>query len=167
MSTTFSDARVGNGVDVHAFATRDGGPLILGGVIIPEERRLRGHSDADVLAHAISDALLGAGGLGDLGRVFGVDDPDLIDADSMLLLDRVVAEVDAAGFAVGNVDATIIAERPRLGRYLPAMRDNLADALAVDSTMVSVKATTTDGLGVIGRGEGIAATAVCLLSPAH
>ncbi len=165
-------ARVGTGLDVHRFASTGAGtavsdatsrPLVLCGVGIADGPPLAGHSDADVGAHAVADALLGASALGDLGSVFGVDHPDVSGADSMGLLRRVVADVAAAGWAAGNVDLTLVAQRPRLAGYREAMRANLAAALHLDIEAVSVKFTTTDRLGTIGRGEGIAAWCSCLL----
>lgn len=157
--------RVGNGIDVHPFV--DGGvsdrPLVLAGVTIPDAPGLRGHSDADVVAHAVADALLGAAALGDLGARFGVDRPEVADADSLELLADVVAEVTARGHEVGNLDVTVLAQRPRLAAHREPMRANLAAALGVEIDRVSVKATTTDRLGTIGRGEGIATWATVLL----
>jgi len=153
--------RVGTGFDVHPFAP--GRRLMLGGVEVPHEAGLAGHSDADVLLHAIMDALLGAAALGDIGQHFPSDDPRWDDADSRDLLRRVAAMVRQAGHAVANIDATVIAERPRIAPHVEAMRRAVAGAAGVDVERVSVKATTTDGLGANGRGEGIAALAVALL----
>jgi 2-C-methyl-D-erythritol 2,4-cyclodiphosphate synthase len=153
--------RVGQGFDVHPLAA--GRPLILGGVRIEHPRGLAGHSDADVLAHAVSDALLGAAGLGDLGQHFPPGDPRYAGADSLALLGSVVALVTGAGWRIANVDATVIAERPRLLPHVPAMRANLAKILGVAVDDVSVKAKTADKLGALGREEGIAAQAVALL----
>jgi len=153
--------RVGIGFDVHPFAS--GRRLMLGGVEVPHEAGLAGHSDGDVLLHAIMDALLGAAALGDIGQHFPSDDPQWKDADSRDLLRRVAAMVREAGHAVANIDATVIAERPRIAPHVEAMRRAVAGAASVDVERVSVKATTTDGLGAIGRGEGIAALAVALL----
>lgn len=150
-----SSLRIGSGLDVHAFADDDR-PLVLGGVEVSATDGLAGHSDADVVAHAVADALLGALALGDLGSFFGVDTPDLAGADSMRLLAGVVAAVRQRGWGVGNVDATVVAQRPRIGEHVPAIRAGLATAMEVDIDAVSVKATTTDRLGTIGRGEGIA-----------
>lgn len=160
--------RIGSGFDVHPFASDDdaGRPLVLGGHVVATTDGLAGHSDADVLAHAVADALLGALALGDLGSFFGVDTPDLDGADSMQLLARVVAALRDRHHVVGNVDATVVAQRPRIGPHVPAIRANLADVLAVDLDDVSVKATTTDGLGSIGRGEGIACWATVVVLPA-
>ena len=159
--------RVGSGVDVHAFgpATQDA-TVVLAGVTIPSDAPLEGHSDADVVAHAVIDALLGAAGLGDIGERFGVDEPATRGADSLALLAEVVRDVARAGWRVGNVDITVVAARPRVGPHRAAMRARLAGVLGVDPGAVSVKATTTDGLGSIGRGEGVAAWAVALLGPA-
>lgn len=156
--------RVGIGYDVHPFAP--GRPLVLGGVVVPHDRGLAGHSDADALAHAVADALLGALALGDLGAHFPDDDPAFRGADSMALLARVRALVAGRGWTVGNVDATVVAEQPRLAPHVAAMRQALATALAVDPSEVSVKATRHEGLGAFGRGEGLAAMAVVLLTQA-
>jgi 2-C-methyl-D-erythritol 2,4-cyclodiphosphate synthase len=153
--------RVGLGLDVHPFGDDPDRPLVLAGVHVPGAPGLAGHSDADVAAHAVADALLGACALGDLGSRFGVDRPAVAGADSLRLLAEVVADVEAAGYEVGNVDVTIVAQRPRLAAHRDAMRANLAGVLRVDVADVSVKATTTDRLGTIGRGEGIAAHATC------
>lgn len=153
--------RVGHGWDVHALA--DGRRLVLGGVEIPWQRGLAGHSDADVLAHAVSDALLGAAGLGDIGRHFPDDDPRWEGSDSLELLARVLARVREAGYRVGNVDVTVRAEAPRLAPHVEGMRKNLAGVLDVPETCISVKATTGEGMGPVGRGEGIVAEAVALL----
>ena len=153
--------RIGHGYDVHALT--EGRDLILGGVKIPYERGLMGHSDADVLAHAISDALLGAAALGDIGVLFPDNDPQYKGADSLKLLSAVVAAVRRKGYAVGNIDATIIAQRPKLRPYIDDMRRNLASACNIDLDCISVKATTEEHLGFTGRGEGISAHAVCLL----
>jgi len=156
--------RVGQGVDTHAFSDVPR-PLVLGGVLVDDEAGLAGHSDADVLAHAVADALLGGAALGDLGSRFGVDDPALAGADSLELLRSVVADLAAAGWGPGNVDATLVARRPRLAPHRDAMRAGLAGALGLDVGAVSVKATTSDGLGATGRGEGITCLAVVLLVP--
>lgn len=153
--------RVGNGIDVHAFG-EDAGPLVLAGVTIPDGPGLVGHSDADVVAHAVADALLGAAALGDLGSRFGTDDPALAGADSMTLLGDVLEAVGPYR-ELWNVDVTVVAERPRLAPYRDAMRANLAAALGLHEGAVSVKFTTTDGLGAVGRGEGIACWAVVCL----
>lgn len=151
--------RIGSGLDVHPFGSDPARPLVVCGVEIPDGAGLEGHSDADVGAHAVTDALLGAVALGDLGSWFGVDDPAVAGADSLGLLARVVAEVADRGWQVGNVDLTVVAQRPRLAPHRTAMRDRLAATLDVDVDAVSVKFTTTDRLGTLGRGEGIAAWA--------
>lgn len=153
--------RIGHGYDVHRLV--EGRPLILGGVQIPFAKGLLGHSDADVLAHAAADALLGAAALGDIGVLFPDTDPAFAGADSLKLLREVCARVRAAGFELSNLDATILCQRPKLRPYIPAMRENLAAACGVSVSQVSVKATTEEGLGFTGAGEGIAAHAVCLL----
>jgi 2-C-methyl-D-erythritol 2,4-cyclodiphosphate synthase len=150
-----TDVRVGTGLDVHPFADT-ARPLVLAGVTIPDADGLAGHSDADVVAHAVTDALLGALALGDLGSRFGVDTPELAGADSLGFVRVAAGDVAGAGWRVGNVDAVVVAQRPRLAAHVPAMRQGLADALDADVGAVSVKATTTDRLGTIGRGEGIA-----------
>ena len=155
--------RVGLGVDVHAFAApEDGRRLILGGVEIPFDRGLLGHSDADVLAHVVTDALLGAAGLEDIGHYFPDTDERYREADSIELL-RKVRELVGDSWSVANVDAVVICERPKIREHRDAMRRNLADALGVETSRVSVRGTTTERLGFAGRGEGIAAQAVCLL----
>ncbi len=153
--------RIGHGYDVHAFA--EGRRLMLGGVEIAHTRGLLGHSDADVLLHALCDALLGAAALGDIGRHFPDSDARYKGIDSRVLLRHLVALLADAGWRVGNVDATIIAQAPRLAPHIPAMRANIAADLGVDPGAVNVKATTTERLGFVGREEGIAAEAVCLL----
>jgi 2-C-methyl-D-erythritol 2,4-cyclodiphosphate synthase len=153
--------RIGIGYDVHAFdETR---PLYLGGVRIEGSPGLGGHSDADALLHAVIDALLGAAGLGDIGRHYPPDDPAYKDIDSRELLRRTRELLRAKGNTAGNVDATVIAERPRLLPHLPAMRKAIAEELEIEESRVNVKATTHEGLGAIGRGEGIAAMAVALI----
>jgi 2-C-methyl-D-erythritol 2,4-cyclodiphosphate synthase len=155
--------RVGLGVDVHAFAEGGvGRKLVLGGVEIPSERGLLGHSDADVLAHAVTDALLGAAGLEDIGHYFPDTDESYKDADSLKLL-RKCRSVVGESWEVSNVDVVVICERPKIKDYRKAMRENLAEALGVKPARVSVRGTTTERLGFTGRGEGIAAQAVCLL----
>ncbi len=155
--------RVGLGVDVHAFAaSEDGRSLVLGGVEIPSDRGLLGHSDADVLAHAVTDALLGAAGLEDIGHYFPDTDARWRDADSVELL-RAARRIVGDAWEVANVDAVVVCERPKIRDHREAMRENLAGALGVDSSRVSVRGTTTERLGFTGRGEGIAAQAVCLL----
>lgn len=153
--------RVGSGFDAHRWTARR--PLVLGGVLIPDSPGLEGHSDADVLTHAVIDALLGAAGLGDIGRHFPPGDARYRDASSIDLLREAAGLVRDAGWRVGNVDATVIAERPRLAPWSAGMRGRLAEALAVAPEQVSIKATTTDGMGFAGRGEGMAALAVALL----
>lgn len=153
--------RIGQGCDVHALAP--GRRLILGGVTIPHAQGLLGHSDADVLLHAVTDALLGAAGLGDIGGLFPDSEPRWKDADSRVLLRGAVAAVLAAGWRVGNVDATVIAQAPRIAPHVAAMRANLAADLGVDAACINIKGKTTERLGFIGRGEGIAAEAVALL----
>jgi 2-C-methyl-D-erythritol 2,4-cyclodiphosphate synthase len=154
--------RTGIGYDVHRFAT--GRALVLGGVVIPSERGLLGHSDADVLLHAIADAVLGAAALGDIGTHFPPSDPQWSGADSTDLLRRVIALVERAGSKVVNVDATIIAEAPKVMPYALAMRTRIAECLALDPSAVSVKATTNEGMGFIGREEGIAALAIATIT---
>ena len=154
--------RIGNGFDVHAL--EEGRALVIGGVTIPHERGLIGHSDADVLLHAIGDALLGALALGDLGRFFPDSDPQWKNADSRRLLRLIMAQVVARGYRVSNIDATVVAQAPTLAPHIAAMRHNIAADLGCDVDSVSVKATTTDRLGFAGRGEGIAAFATALLS---
>ena len=156
--TTF---RVGHGVDVHQLVL--GKALIIGGVKIDYARGLLGHSDADVLLHAISDALLGAAGLGDIGKHFPDSDAKFKGIDSRELLRNIAAKINAKGFTVGNVDATVIAQAPKMAPHIPAMVANIAADLGVDASQVNVKATTTEKLGFTGRGEGIAAEAMCLL----
>lgn len=155
------NVRIGNGFDVHAFVS--GRPLVIGGVTIPHARGLEGHSDADVLLHAIADAILGALALGDLGRHFPDSDVRWKGADSRRLLRGVAAMMAAQRYAVGNVDATVIAQAPRLAPYIDAMRANIAADAGCDASRVSVKATTTEHLGFAGREEGIAALATVLL----
>jgi 2-C-methyl-D-erythritol 2,4-cyclodiphosphate synthase len=155
--------RVGLGVDVHAFAApEEGRALVLGGVEIPSDRGLLGHSDADVLAHAVTDALLGAAGLEDIGHYFPDTDERYRDADSIALL-REVRGLLGESWEVANVDAVVICERPKIRDHRDAMRENLAGALGVEPSRVGVRGTTTERLGFAGRGEGIAAQAVCLL----
>ena len=153
--------RIGHGYDVHRLT--EGRRLILGGVEIPFERGLDGHSDADVLVHALMDALLGAAGLRDIGVLFPDNDPAYKNISSMLLLDRVMQTLERAGYAVGNVDVTVLAQRPKLKDYIPVMRENLARAMKIPLDCVNIKATTEEGLGFTGSGEGIACHAVCLL----
>jgi len=153
--------RIGHGYDVHRLV--DGRRLILGGVDIPFEKGLLGHSDADVLTHAVMDALLGAAGLGDIGKHFPDTDPAYAGADSLKLLEHVISLLREQGWKVGNVDATILAQRPKLAPHIPVMRDNLAACMEVSTQQVNVKATTEEKLGFTGSGEGMAAHAVCLL----
>ena len=159
-----SDIRIGHGFDVHALI--EGRKCIIGGVDIPYERGLAGHSDADVLLHAVCDAILGAIGEGDIGRHFPDTDPAFKGIDSMLLLGQVVDLAARRGFAVGNLDARVVAQQPKLAPHIPAMVAGIAAACRVDADRVNVKATTTEQLGYTGRGEGIAAHAVVLMEPA-
>lgn len=153
--------RIGHGYDVHRLV--EGRKLILGGVQIPYEKGLDGHSDADVLLHAVSDALLGAAGLGDIGQHFPDTDPAYKDADSLELLRIVAQKLTSAGYRVGNVDVTMIAQKPKLKDYIPEMTENIARVLDVKSGRVNVKATTEEHLGFTGDGSGMACHAVCLL----
>jgi 2-C-methyl-D-erythritol 2,4-cyclodiphosphate synthase len=153
--------KVGQGVDAHRLVP--GRPLVLGGVRVPFEKGLEGHSDGDVLLHAVASALLGALGDGDLGRHFPSSDPALAGISSAEILTRVVSRMRAAGLALGNLDATLVAQAPRLGPHLAAMESQISDVLGVDADRVNVKVTSTDTLGFTGRGEGIAALAVVLL----
>jgi 2-C-methyl-D-erythritol 2,4-cyclodiphosphate synthase len=154
--------RIGQGFDVHALVA--GRPLILGGVSIPFERGLLGHSDADVLLHALTDALLGAAGLGDIGRLFPDTDPQYAGADSRVLLRTAFARLRAAGWEVGNVDATIICQAPKIQPYAAQMAANIAADLGIGAADVNIKGKTTEKLGFTGRGEGIAAQAAVLLT---
>jgi len=156
--------RIGQGFDVHALVA--GRRLIIGGVDIPFEKGLAGHSDADVLIHAVCDALLGAAGLGDIGRHFPDTDPKYKDADSRVLLREVAAKVRGAGYSIANLDSTLHAEAPKMAPHIPAMVVNLAADLGIRPGQVNVKAKTAEKLGAIGRGEGIAAEAIALLVPA-
>ncbi len=156
--------RIGHGYDVHKLTP--GRRLILGGVDVPYHEGLLGHSDADVLTHAVMDALLGAAGLGDIGRHFPDNDPAYAGADSLKLLERVMELLRAAGYAVGNVDATVLAQAPKLAPHIPQMRENLARVMGVDPGRVNVKATTEEGLGFTGAKQGIAAHAVALIEEA-
>ncbi len=153
--------RIGHGYDVHRLV--EGRRLVLGGVEIPWEKGLLGHSDADVLTHALMDALLGAAALGDIGHLFPDHDPSYEGADSVMLLRRVTEHLRENGFCVGNVDCTVIAQRPKLAPHIPEMRRILAAAMGVEVAQVSVKATTEEGLGFSGEGLGIAAHAVALI----
>ena len=154
-------ARTGIGIDSHAFA--DGRKLVLGGVEIPHERGLLGHSDADVLAHAITDALLGAAGLGDIGRHFPDTDPQFSGADSMVLLAEAARRVREAGWKIGNVDSTVIAQAPKLAPHIPAMRERIAQGLGIAPECVNVKAKTAEKMGPVGEGRAMEARAVALL----
>lgn len=153
--------RIGHGYDVHAFA--DDRKCIIGGVEIPYEKGLLGHSDADVLLHAISDSLLGAAALGDIGKHFPDTDPQYKGADSIVLLESVVNLINSKGYTVNNIDATVIAQAPKMAPYIQQMRQNIANALKVDVDFVNVKATTEEKLGFTGRKEGISAHCVCLI----
>ncbi len=153
--------RIGHGYDVHRIV--EGRKLILGGVEIPWDKGLLGHSDADVLTHAVMDALLGAAGLGDIGGAFPDTDPAYEGISSLILLGRVMDMLTAHGFRVGNVDATVIAQRPKLAPYVPEMRQKLAEVIGIPAQRVNVKATTEERLGFTGTGEGMAAHAVALL----
>ena len=153
--------RIGQGYDVHRLA--ENRKLILGGVEIEFEKGLLGHSDADVLAHAIMDAILGAAAMGDIGHLFPDTDPAYSGADSIALLREVCRRVREQGFAIGNIDATVMAQRPKLAPHIIKMRENIASACGIDIGCVSVKATTEEGLGFTGSGEGMSASAVCLL----
>jgi len=154
--------RVGQGFDVHALV--EGRPLIIGGVSIPHDRGLQGHSDADVLLHAITDAILGAAGMGDIGRHFPDTDPAYKGADSRVLLRTAMQKLRDAGWKVVNVDATIHAQAPKIGPHAPAMAANISADLGMDPADVNIKAKTNEGLGYLGRKEGIAATVVALLT---
>ncbi len=153
--------RIGQGYDVHRLV--EGRALILGGVNIPYEKGLLGHSDADVLTHALMDALLGAAALGDIGQLFPDKDPAYEGADSLGLLKTVCELLASEGFSIGNVDITVVAQRPRLAPYREEMRRKLAEVMGIDLACVSIKATTEEGLGFTGSGEGISATAIALL----
>lgn len=156
-----TNLRIGQGYDVHRLV--EGRALILGGVTVPYERGLLGHSDADVLTHAVMDAVLGAAGLGDIGRAFPDNDPDLKGISSLILLARTEELLRKAGYRVVNVDATVIAQQPKLASYLPDMVRNLAAGLSILSEQVNVKATTEENLGFTGAGAGMAAQAVALI----
>ena len=153
--------RIGQGYDVHKF--EEGRPLIIGGITIPHDRGLTGHSDADVLLHTVTDAALGAIGEGDIGRHFPDTDAAFKDADSAVLLEKIWALVDERGFKLGNIDCTIIAQRPKMAPHIETIRQRIAELLKADVTQVNVKATTTEKLGFTGREEGIAALATILL----
>lgn len=154
--------RVGTGYDVHAFAKERA--LIIGGVAIPHEVGLLGHSDADVLVHAIMDALLGAAGEPDIGTIFPDNDPAYKDISSLLLLARVSERIAEKGFRIENLDSVIIAQKPKMLPHIPQMKENIAQVLGIPADCVGIKATTTEWLGFVGREEGIASTAVCLLA---
>ena len=153
--------RVGMGYDVHRLT--EGRDLILGGVNIPWEKGLLGHSDADVLIHAVMDALLGAAGLGDIGKHFPDTDPAYKGISSILLLEHVTELLKKHHYEIGNIDATIIAQKPKMAPHIPQMRENMARAMGIDQSKLNIKATTEEGLGFTGRGEGIASQAICLL----
>lgn len=153
--------RIGMGYDVHKLT--EGRDLILGGVNIPWEKGLLGHSDADVLIHAVMDALLGAAALGDIGKHFPDTDPAYKGISSILLLEHVAGLLKENGYAVGNIDATIIAQKPKMASHIPQMRTNMAKAMGILESKLNIKATTEEGLGFTGRGEGIASQAICLL----
>ena len=154
--------RIGHGYGVHRLVPDRA--LILGGVHIPHSLGLLGHSDADVLVHAVMDALLGAAALGDIGRLFPDTDPQYAGIDSLLLLDRVRERIAAAGYGIGNIDVTVIAQKPKLAPYIPEMRQNLCRVLGIDEDRINIKATTEERLGFTGSEEGMACHAVCLLT---
>ena len=156
--------RIGIGYDIHRFGP--GRPLVLGGVALPGETGLAGHSDADVVLHAVIDALLGAAALGDIGTHFPADDPQWRDVSSSVLLEKTLALVRDSAYAVENIDVTVIAEKPRLAPHVAALRARMAELMGVSEAAVNVKATTNEGIGDIGRGEAIAAVAVALLREA-
>ena len=153
--------RIGSGYDVHRLT--EGRKLILGGVDIPYEKGLLGHSDADVLIHAVMDALLGAAALGDIGKHFPDTDPKYKGISSMLLLEETARLLKEQGYAIGNIDATIIAQRPKMAPHIPQMRENLAKCLGISQAQVNIKATTEEGLGFTGNGQGISSQAICLI----
>ena len=153
--------RIGQGYDVHRLV--EGRKLILGGVEIPYEIGLLGHSDADVLTHSIMDAILGAAALGDIGKLFPDSKDEYKDADSLVLLGKVVSLIKSKGYIIENIDSTIIAQRPKLASYIDEMREKIAAACGMEADWVSVKATTEEGLGFTGSGEGIACQAICLI----
>ena len=153
--------RIGFGYDVHRL--KEGIPLVVGGVAVPHHKGALGHSDADVLIHAIMDAMLGAGGLGDIGQHFPDADPGLKGIDSKVLLGRVGELIRERGFSVGNIDSTLSLQQPKIAGLIPAMKNEIAGVLGIEADQVSVKATTTEGLGYVGAGEGVAAYAVVLL----
>ena len=153
--------RIGHGYDAHPL--KQGRPLVLGGVTVPYQKGLDGHSDADVVIHALCDALLGATGLGDIGTYFPSTDESYKDIDSRLLLKQVLNYIRKSNFSIGNVDITILAQEPKLAEHIPAMKKNLADDLKTDKSLINIKATTTEGMGFIGRKEGISAHSVVLI----
>ena len=157
--------RIGMGYDVHRLT--EGRDLILGGVKIPYEKGLLGHSDADVLLHAVMDALLGAAALGDIGKHFPDSDPAYKGISSLKLLEHEGEPLEKEGYTVGNIDATIIAQRPKMAPHIPIMRKNIAEVLRIEESQINIKATTEEGLGFTGSGEGISSQAVCLLFPAE
>ncbi len=157
-----TNLRIGHGYDVHKLTEQR--KLILGGVLIPYHKGLLGHSDADVLVHAVMDALLGAAALGDIGKLFPDTDEKYKGADSLVLLKRVAEVIDKNNYEISNIDSTICAQAPKLSPFISYMRENIANALEIDPAQVSVKATTEEGLGFTGKGEGISAHAVCLIS---
>ncbi len=156
--------RIGHGYDVHRLVPQR--KLILGGVDVPSEMGLLGHSDADVLTHAVMDALLGSAGLGDIGKLFPDSDPAYQGISSLILLEEVIKRLKSSGFQVGNVDATILAQRPKLASFLPEMASKLAQCMGIPADRVNVKATTEEGLGFTGNGDGMAAHAVVLIEEA-
>ena len=153
--------RVGHGYDVHRLCI--GRPLVLGGVEVPYEKGLLGHSDADVLTHALMDAMLGAAGLGDIGKHFPDTSAEFAGISSLVLLERVASALKQSGYSLVNADVTVVAQKPKLAEYIPRMRSNLAKTLGVDEGCLNIKATTEEKLGFTGSGEGIAAHAVCLI----
>lgn len=162
MTAVRNSIRIGQGWDIHALVS--GRPLILGGITIPHSHGLLGHSDADALLHAITDALLGAAGLGDIGQHFPDNDPQYRGADSRILLGRVLQTITTAGWEIGNLDATIIAQAPKLAPHLPRMIESIAQVLQLDASAINVKAKTAEGFGAVGRAEAIEVQAVVLLS---
>jgi len=161
----FTDIRIGSGFDFHRL--RENRKLILGGTEIPFEKGLLGHSDADVVIHAVMDAILGASAMGDIGKLFPDSDERFRDISSMILLARIAELIAANGYVVGNLDVTVIAQRPRIAPYSGEMKKNIAGRLGISENRVSIKGTTTEGMGITGREEGIAAEAVCLLLRSH
>jgi len=161
-STSTLRFRIGEGWDTHALVT--GRPLVLGGVTIPHTHGLLGHSDADALAHAITDALFGSIGMGDIGRHFPDTDPQFRGADSLALLAEAARRVRAAGWQIANIDSTIVAQEPKMAPHIPAMRLRLAQALSIEPDQINIKAKTAEGMGPVGRGESIEARAVCLVA---